>query len=298
MTENSTLPKAYPIPPMATDCHVHIFDPERFPYSESRSYTPGTVTVDDLKRFHLAIGIEKSVLVQASVYAADNRCLIDALERLGPKAARGIAVIDPASATDSELRALQRAGVVGVRVNLNVLGENRSAAAVAAVSRVLKRAAPVGLSVQIYVDLPLVSALVETISEATVPVVLDHFGGSRAHLGLNQPGFDALRSLLKNGKVWVKMSAPYRASSQKPDYPDIAPIARALVAENPDRLIWASDWPHTGGGEERRGRRYYDIEPFQKIDDRRILELLSSWVPNRDTHRRILVDNPMRLYGF
>jgi predicted TIM-barrel fold metal-dependent hydrolase len=301
MVERGAVPgrlKAAEIPAGAVDCHVHVFDPSRFPFAEPRSYTPGSATIGDLRGFLASLKIERAVLVQPSVYGTDNRCLLDGLEQLGPKIARGIAVVDPATVTDNQLRALQRAGVVGVRVNLNTTGERRPAAAVDAVSRIIARVSGLGVIVQVYVDLPMVEALHDTIAASPVPIVLDHFGGAQARAGLTQPGFDALRRLLAAGSIWVKLSAAYRAATTAPHYPDLAPIASELVASNPDRLVWASDWPHTGGGAGRRDRTPSDIEPFRNVDDLATLSLLSSWAGGRDTYRKILVDNAARLFGF
>jgi predicted TIM-barrel fold metal-dependent hydrolase len=286
------------IPAGATDSHVHVFDPARFPYDTARDYTPGVADLDALENLRTRLGISRLVLVQPSVYGTDNSCLLDALQRLTPRVARAIAVIDPATITDDDLHTLQRLGVVGVRVNLNVKGRGDAAPAVRALSQTLARVTPFGLIAQIYVDLALLDALSETIGAATVPVLLDHFAGAQAQLGLNQPGFASLHRLLATGKVWIKLSAPYRASHQEPDYPDLTPTARELIRNKPDRMVWASDWPHTGSGAQRAGRRSTDVEPFRVVDDAHVLELLAYWAGNEATYRRILVDNPQRLYGF
>jgi predicted TIM-barrel fold metal-dependent hydrolase len=285
----------FAIPPGATDCHVHVFSPVRFPYADARSYTPGEANLEELEALRARLRTSRLVLVQPSVYGTDNRCLIDALTRLGSRAARAIAVIDAVNVSDSELNELQRIGVAGVRVNLNAgAGPDVD---VTAVSQTLARVTAVGLSVQMYIKLSMIDVLAEAISKASVPVVLDHFAGAQANLGLDQPGFTTLRRLLSSGKVWVKLSAPYRASQQGPDFPDIAPIARALIQTNADHLLWGSDWPHTGGNAHRSDMKISEIEPFQKVDDSHILGLLSSWAGDKSVHRKILVDNPERLYG-
>ncbi|MGY4428449.1 putative TIM-barrel fold metal-dependent hydrolase [Bradyrhizobium sp. F1.13.1] len=288
-----------PFPPSgSTDCHVHLFEPDHFPYAEPRAYTPGTASVEQLQSFRRNLGIDRVILVQPSVYGDDNRCMLNALRVLGPDVARGIAVIDPARTTDPDLRTLKQSGVVGVRVNLNVKGEDRATAAIAAVSSAMSRVKAVGLAVQIYVDLPLMESLSHTIAASPVPVILDHFAGAEAARGPEQPEFAALLRLLDTGKVWVKLSAAYRASRRAPDYDDVALLARALIAANPDRLLWASDWPHTGGGAERRERKSGEIEPFRQVDDAHLLSLLASWTDEATVLRKILVDNPTRLYGF
>lgn len=280
------------------DCHVHVFDPARFPYAASRTYTPGAAPVAALDAFRRRLGMSRSVLVQPSVYGTDNVCLVDALAALGASTARGVAVIDPGRVGDDELRSLHRAGVRGIRVNLESRGEKSATSAARAIAAVADRAAPHGFGVQIFADLPLVADLAAQLAESPVPVVLDHFAGAKAALGVGQPGFAALVDLLRAGAVWVKLSGVYRVSRAGPRYDDVRAIAEALIAANPDRLVWASDWPHTGDIAGRRQRAPGDVEPFQAIDDAAVLRLLSAWTGDRGLDRRILVDNPALLYGF
>ena len=226
----TSAPKVQFPPAGTTDCRVHVFDSGRFHYAEPRTYTPGTASVGDLQSFQRGLGVDRLVLVQPSVYGDDNRCLLDALRELGRDVSRGIAVVDPARIGDADLRALAQSGVVGVRVNLNVKGEDRATAAVAAVARAMSCVAGTGLAVQIYVDLPLVEPLADTIATTRVPVILDHFAGARAALGPEQPGFATLLRLFDTGKVWIKLSAGYRASQRAPDYEDVAALARTLIS--------------------------------------------------------------------
>lgn len=285
-------------PPGSIDCHVHVFDEPRFPFAADRSYTPGKATTADLQAHLAKLAIDRAVLVQPSVYGTDNRCLVDALASLGKARARGVAVIDAATVKDDELSSLKQAGVSGVRVNLTVRGEERAAAAVAAVSQAVARIAPFNLVVQAYVDLALAEALEPIIAQSPVPIVLDHFAGAKAEAGISQKGFESLLRMLRSGKVWVKLSAPYRASTAGPGYTDLDPIVKAMIGANPDRLVWASDWPHTGGGAERQGRKATDIEPFREVDDVSVLSLLARWSPDEGLHKKVLVTNPERLFGF
>jgi predicted TIM-barrel fold metal-dependent hydrolase len=290
----------FDIPPGACDCHVHIFDPEHFPYSPKRSYTPGPASVDDLLAFESRIGMSRYVLVQASPYGSDNACLLAALKRLSGKA-RGIAVIDPDRTPDSELDALGQAGVRSVRVNLEAHGNRDPRAAEQALDAVSRRIAGRGWSIQVFASLPVIAELKDKVLRLPVPLVVDHFGGARAEVGTDQPGFAALIEILKSGKVYLKLSAPYRAS-REPSYEDVGDIARAFIAAAPERMVWASDWPHTGGGaigsNERQGRSLSDIEPFRPVDVPKVLALLAEWSGEAETWSRILVDNPARLYGF
>jgi predicted TIM-barrel fold metal-dependent hydrolase len=286
---------AFEVPAGACDCHVHVFGPaDRFAFAPDRRYTPGPASVEDLMALQRTLNLERVVIVQPSVYGSDNACTIDALRRLGA-CARAVAVIDGAT-SDAALRAMHEAGVRGLRLNLETTGKHDPVLARELLVQAVARVAPLGWHVQVYTSLAVIAALGETIQSLPVPLVVDHFGRADAAKGISQPGFDALVALVKSGKVYVKLSAPYRISAQ-PDYADAAPIARALIEANPDRMLWGSDWPHPGGkpGEPRRPEV---IEPFRPEDDGAALNRLRSWTPDRVRLRKILVENPARLYGF
>lgn len=270
------------VPAGAVDTHCHIFDPARFPFDPCRSYTPGTATVGELQAMHARLGISRVVLVQPSVYGADNRCLLQGLATLAN--ARGVAVIDPAAVTDEGLDALRKAGVVGVRVNLGASVEGQAEIAREAVSRTLARVAPFGLLVQLYIDLPLVAVLADVIAASPAPVVLDHLGGVQIGHGVKHPSFGVLLALLADGKAWVKLSASHRTARDESGYPSLEPIIRSLIGANPHRLVWGSDWPHTGGT-ARIGPKRGDVEPFRSVDDASILMQLSSWMPDAETRQ-------------
>jgi predicted TIM-barrel fold metal-dependent hydrolase len=150
--------------------------------------------------------------------------------------------------------------------------------------------------IQIYARLSVIEGIKEQVAAAPMPVVFDHFAGTPAAHGIEQPGFNSLMSLLRSGKAYVKISAPYRSSTLAPDYPDVAPIAKALVAANPQRILWGSDWPHPGLPVP--GRSNSEITPFFQIDDGLVLNFLPTWVPDAAALKTILVENPAKLYGF
>jgi predicted TIM-barrel fold metal-dependent hydrolase len=297
-----TSPKArlpsVPVPPGACDCHVHVFDPDDFPYAPGRTYTPGVATVEELSRFRRSLGLSRVVLVQPSVYGTDNRCLLNALAVLGPEVARGVAVIDPETVSDVTLHELYKAGVRGVRVNLESKGERSSGLALSAISATSERVAPFGLAVQVYADLRLIADIADDIAQLRSPLILDHFGGAKAALGVEQYGFRALTELLRDNAVWVKLSGVYRASQDKPTFSDMRAVAEELIEANSERLVWASDWPHTGGLAERASRQPTEIEPFQQINDAEVLDLLAEWAGDTARRRRILVDNAAGLFDF
>lgn len=279
------------------DCHVHVFEPATYPYARNRSYTPGTASVPELRAFMAAVGTERVVLVQPSVYADDNACLVNAMQALGPDVARGIAVINPATVTDAELRALHDAGVRGVRVNLEVRSEERRDAAAKAIRMAADKVAPLGWSVQVYADVEVIGGIAEVLGSLPVPVILDHFAGVKAERGSGQAGLAEVLRLMEAGRVYTKMSALYRASRASPGYRDLKPTAQALAAANPERIIWASDWPHTGSSSARSPDQLGSIEPFRQIDDAHERELLKGWLPE-EIHHRLFAANAARLYDF
>ena len=130
-----------------------------------------------------------------------------------------------------------------------------------------------------------------------VKIVFDHFGGAQASLGTGQPGFEALTDLVRGGNVYVKISGANRSSTRGPDFPDAAPLAKALIAANPRRILWGTDWPHPDSSRVP-GRKNTDLAPLLQIDDGRLLNQLPIWAPDAGQRKLILVDNPVELYGF
>jgi predicted TIM-barrel fold metal-dependent hydrolase len=285
---------AFTVPPGACDCHSHVFDPARFPFWSGRTYTPPPATVDQWRAVHQAIRMDRGVIVQASVYGTDNRCTLDALRSLGSRV-RGVAVIGD-DTTNAELDDLQRAGVRGVRINLETIGVADPNVSRDRFRKAIDRIAARGWHLQMFVRSALVETLERDVMSAPIPVVFDHFGGAKASAGVQDSGFQALLRLVKAGKAYTKISAAYRVSqSGPPDYADVAPLARALVSANPDRILWGSDWPHPGTT-PRSGAMA--VTPFLTVDDIGVLNQLAVWVPDVRVRRTILVDNPARLYGF
>lgn len=284
----------FDVPPHACDCHTHIFgDPAKFPFSAARIYTPETALPAEMSALHRALHIERVVIVTPSVYGTDNSATLYGMKTRGATA-RGVAVID-AKTSETELDAMHRAGVRGIRINLTTSGQDDPALGRerfrAAVDRVKTR----GWHVQMYTNLKVIVAIKDLVSESPVPVVFDHFGGAQAALGLKQAGFSDLLELVQAGKAYVKISGAYRASSLGPDYPDVAPLAQALIGSNPERIVWGSDWPHPA---QVPGRKPTDLTPLYQIDDGRLLNQLPLWAPDAAVRKQILVDNPARLYGF
>lgn len=287
-------PLAFDMPPGACDCHVHVMgSPPRYPYAADRVYTPGIATPEDLAAHQRALSLERVVLVQASPFGADNNCMLDAMRQMG-SLVRAVAVIDERTSDDA-LKQLHAAGVRGVRVNLETFDQSDPAIGMKALQGAARRVVPLGWHVQVFTNLNVISALRDHLRVLPVTLVFDHFGRAIAAKGQNQAGFDTLLALVSDGKAYVKISAPHRLSSL-PDFADVAPLARALIAANSDRCVWGSDWPHTAG---EPGKRHPTIvEPFRPVDDGAALNRLAGWVRDRNDLEKILVRNPARLYDY
>ena len=291
-------PVALDVPAGACDCHTHVFpDPAKFPMFGGRIYTPPLATADDLLALQKSLRLDRVVLVQPSVYGTDNAAHLDAIRQLGPQRARGVAVIGP-STTKAELDGMHDVGMRGIRVNLETGGTTDPAVATRQLETSAKQIEGRPWHMQVYASLAFIDALRNALGGLPMPVVFDHFAGADAGKGLDQPGFATVLDLVRAGKAYVKISGAYRASREgAPGYPQVAPFAKALVAANPDRIIWGSDWPHPDSY-TTPSRKATDIAPPLKVDDGRLLNLLAEWVPDSATRRKILVDNPARLYGF
>ena len=286
-------PVNFELPAGACDCHVHTFDPQHFPYSPLRPYTPEPVSVEELRALHSALRMDRVIVVQTTTYGADNAGALDAMNKLGPRA-RGVAVIDDKT-TDSALADMERAGMRGIRLNLETAGVVDPMLIRQRFQGAVDRVKGSKWHIQIYTRLSVIEAIKDQLAVAPMPIVFDHFGGIQAALGTSQPGFNTFVNLLKQGKIYVKISAPYR-SSQLADYGDVAPIAKALIAANHRRILWGSDWPHPGIPVP--GRSINEITPFFQIDDGRVLNLLPTWAPDSALRKTILVENPAELYRF
>jgi predicted TIM-barrel fold metal-dependent hydrolase len=269
------------VPPLACDCHHHIYD-ARFPPTPTATLRPGDALPADYRMLQKRIGTRRSVIVQPSTYGVDNRLLVESIAVLGLGATRGIAVVNT-SVTDAELQALHAAGVRGIRFNLAPPGTTT----LDMVKPLAARIAPLGWHVQ--VNAP-AAALVEaqsTWSALPVPVVFDHLARVPPTDPTRQPAFLMVRELLQQGKAWVKLSGFYNETTVgAPLYTDRVQLAAVFAKEAPDRVVWGSDWPHP--------TEHTKLIP----DDARLLDLLAEAVPDEAARSRILVDNPAKLYLF
>jgi predicted TIM-barrel fold metal-dependent hydrolase len=289
-------PVNFDVPAGACDCHTHIHgDPEKFPFFAGRVYTPELASPEEMTALHKALRIERVVIVTPSVYGTDNSATLFGMKARGATA-RGVAVIDDKT-SESDLDAMGQAGIRGVRLNLATGGVSDPAVGRPRFQAAIERVKNRNWHIQLFTSLAMISAIKDLVASSPVPVVFDHFGGAQAGLGVEQPGFADLTELVRSGKAYVKISGAYRASNVAPDYADAAPLARALIAANSDRVVWGTDWPHPDSVTPP-GRKTTDVQPLFQIDDGRLLNQLPVWAPDAAIRKKILVDNPAQLYGF
>jgi 2-pyrone-4,6-dicarboxylate lactonase len=280
-------PPRTPLPAGACDTHAHICGPEaRFPYADERIYTPPDATLEDYLHLLGTLGIDRAVLVQPSVYGTDNRAVLDALAR-HPKGLRGVAVVKP-DISAGEIRALNDAGVRGVRFNLVDHTGERNVVPVDVIPPLTKAIAPFGWHVEFLVNLDEAPRFAGQISELPVDVVVGHLGypKSGAESWSTAASLDNFLRLFETGRCWVKLTGPYRISTA-PDLPyaDVTALAHRLAAVNPERLIWGTDWPHV-----------MNKKPMPNDGD--LTDLVAEWLPDAALRERVLVTNPAVLYGF
>ena len=276
----NTRTPAHRMPPGACDAHCHVFGPaDRFPYAPDRAYTPPDAPYEDLVRLHRVLGVERAVIVHASCHGSDMRVTLDTIAR-SDGAMRGIAVVDP-GVTDADLAALDAGGIRGVRFNfVKHLGGMPD---MAFFERVLAQVEPLGWHVVLHLDSEDVVELAPRIARIPVPFVIDHMGRVKAKNGLDQAPFRQLLELVRNPLAWVKICGAERVSSAGAPFRDALPFARALVEAAPDRVLWGTDWPHPNIAGDMP-------------NDGDLVDLLAEAVEDEAVRRRVLVDNPTRLY--
>jgi len=279
------------------DTHVHVFDPQHFPYLPQRAYTPPAASTHELLTLHAALGVERVVLVQPSVYGTDNTCLLNAIATIGLHRARGVAVVNLDTVTIGDLQQLHDGGVRSLRLNLHVGGEGVQAAA-RQVQQAGSLLRPLGWHLQVHASLATHTQLRHDFERIEIPVVLDHYaGGLSTETDRHQPLEQLLRTMA-HAPLWVKLSAPYRLAADATTE-HAHHLATAFTQAAPDRVLWGSDWPHTGGSGSRGGDAASPRpEAFRQVDNQQVLSDLLAWMPDDAQRHRLLVSNPARLYGF
>ncbi len=272
-------PPKLAVPKGACDTHIHLYD-GKTPQAPG-TLLPGVFTAEDYRAVQKRLGLERVIVVQPNAYADDNTATVDAIRALGA-GARGIAVVKPGVA-DAELDRLTKAGMRGIRfmtLHGGMLGFD-------VMDGLMARVHPLGWLANIQLDgreLPKHEAQIRRLPGR---FVIDHIGKFLEPVSTEADSFKALLRLLDTGRCWVKLAAAYETSKTgAPKYEDVSRIARALVKHAPQRMLWASNWPHPS------------MRKPAPPDDAAQLDLLLDWAPDDATRRRILVDNPAELFGF
>jgi len=258
-----------------------VFGPaDKFPYHPKRKYTPCDAPKEKLFALRDYLGFERNVIVQASCHGTDNAALVDALETAGDLA-RGVAVVDPAI-TGEELKAMDKAGVRAVRFNfVKRLVDTTPRDVFVSIAEKIK---PLGWHIVVYFEAPDLEELAPFLNELNTTVVVDHMGRPDVAKGVDHPDFQRFIDLMdNNNRIWTKVSCPERLTQTPPDYSDVVPFAKKLVATFPDRVLWGTDWPH----------------PNMKShvpDDGKLVDVIPEIAPTAELQQKLLIDNPMRLY--
>ena len=278
---NPKTPK-FVLPPGACDCHIHLFGPaEKFPVDPLSPYESRDQLAETNIALQERLGLSRAVVVSGGAYGRNYAVLEDALKRF-PQRYRGVALM-PDDTTDAEFARLTRLGVRGLRFISSARGMRQVPTLSEAVAA---RAAEHGWHVQFYPQQTDIIDNADRLLALPNRIVLDHFASVPAEGGIDQPAFKTVLRMLDSGRVWLKLSGPMRCSGQEYPYANVAPLARALVAHAPQRLVWGSDWPHVNMNDR--------LMP----NDGDLVDLIADWIPDAATRRRILVDNPCELYGF
>ncbi len=265
-------------PAKACDCHMHIYD-AKYPADPKATLKPADALVADYKLLQKRIGTSRNVVVTPSTYGTDNRVTLDAIAQIGPTA-RGVAVVD-ATVTDAELKRLNGLGIRGIRFNLVQAG----ATTAEMIEPLSRRVNDLGWHIQIHMKGEQIAGIEDLLLRVPSPIVFDHLGRLAQPNALDNPGFKTISKLIDKGRTWVKLTGAYQDTKVgPPTYSDTVAVARAYIKAAPERMVWASDWPHP--------------TEKDKPDDAVLFDLLAEWAPDEAMRTRILVQNPATLYGF
>jgi 2-pyrone-4,6-dicarboxylate lactonase len=269
----------FQLPPNACDAHCHVFGPGNvFPYAPNRRYTPEDAPKETLKALHDHLGLSRAVIVQASCHGSDNRAMLDALA-WRPEHYRGVAIIDQ-NTPPTDLPVMHRAGVRGARFNfVKHLGGTPD---MEVFNNVLRRIKPLGWHVVLHMDAPSIIPLSDMMRGLDLPFIIDHMGRVPAKDGVDQAPLAALLDLAKLDRCWIKVSGSERIDL--PPYDKAIPVARKIVETIPDRVLWGTDFPHPNSTHE--------------ADEADLVDLLPHIAPTPELQKKLLVDNPARLYNF
>ena len=276
----SNRPPRLALPHGSCDTHMHIYD-TTVPSAPGGPPLPGHFPVEAYRALQRRLGLGRVIIVQPNAYRDDNRVTLAAIAALGP-GAKGVGVVQP-GVSDAELDRLTKGGIVAQRIFQlpnGAVGFDR-------MDEVMARVRPFGWHANIQLDGRVLPQYEAQLKRLDGKFVIDHVGKYLEPVAPDHAAFKSLLSLLDTGRCWVKLSAPYETSKTgAPKYEDVGRLAKALVKHAPERMMWASNWPHPSAPK--------DAIP----DDADLVDLLAEWAPDDGTRRRILVDNPQALYGF
>ena len=266
------------------DCHFHIVDPQRFPFSEEAGYRPKPDETGTLSDFLVCMeshGVDCGLAVQPSGYGYSNAALLDSIGQADGRL-KGIAVVQ-SNIADSEMQELKDAGIVGVRFNL--VDFDPTGLAAKGVRKLLERIREIDWFVEVQCNAGDFIKIESGLRRTGVRVLIDHMGRPDPRAGVNQVGFSAIVAMADTGRAAVKLSGAFRESYQAYPYRDLDPFVEVILeAFTPDNCIWGSDWP------------FLNINP--KIEYRQTLNCLERWLPDEDQRRKVMWDTPARLFNF
>ncbi len=278
----NTRKPSFTAPAGTCDAHCHVFGPGNiFPYAPGRKYTPPDAPVERLRQLHQILGIDRAVLVQASCHGTDNQAVLAAISSSGG-AYRGVANVDETFG-EQDLMALHEGGIRGVRFNfVKHLG---GVPDLKVLERVVAKIRPLGWHLVLHLDAENIPEFEAFFRRLAIPIVIDHMGRAKTADGIDQTPFRLLLDLMRDENFWVKICGSERISSAGPPFTDAVPFARALIDVAPDRILWGTDWPHPNIARHMP-------------NDGDLVDLIPLFTSDPGLQKRILVENPARLYGF
>jgi predicted TIM-barrel fold metal-dependent hydrolase len=271
-------------PAKACDCHMHIYDGERFPPARPgpQSRMQSNASVAHYRLLQQRTGTTRTVIVTPAAYVTDNRVTLDAIEQLGRANARGVAVLHP-TVTDAELKTLADGGIKGIR--FTVFDPASAAVSIDMIAPLARRVADLGWHLQIHMRADQIVENGDLLQGLPTPIVFDHMGRLPQPSPLDHPAYKIIRAMLDKGRTWMKLSGAYMETNVgAPTYSDKVAVAQAYIKAAPERMVWGSDWPHP--------------TEKDKPNDATLFDLLAAWAPDAAQRERILVSNPEALYGF
>ena len=277
---NPVKPK-HVLPHGAWDSHCHVFGPAaEFPFAADSSYTPPDAPFETLRALHDHLGLSRGVIVQASCHGTDNRAMLDAIARSEGRY-RGVAIVD-GSETDQQLAEMDAGGIRGVRFNF--VAHLGGAPDLEVFDSTVDRLADFGWHVVLHLDAQDILTYADRLTRIPVPFIIDHMGRVKAQEGIEQPSFEALQQLMENPLAWVKVCGAERVSVGRRPFHDAVPFAERLIQIAPERVLWGTDWPHPNITKDMP-------------NDGELVDIMFDFCTDPQLRQKLLVDNPMKLYG-